>query len=107
MIPQTGTILCIDAEEARQAPRCAILSASGYTAVSATPHQASIILRDRVFDIVVTVGVSDSDLERVFGAMSCPQILALGESTPPTLLLFLVDERLRQLRAASSPTPHA
>jgi hypothetical protein len=94
MIPQTGTILCI--EDAR-ASRCAILTTAGYTAVSANLRGALRMLRGRTFDIVLAVGVSDRELNSVREAAHHAVVFPVGECIPSTVLLFMVDESLRQL----------
>jgi hypothetical protein len=94
MIPQTGTILCI--EDAR-ASRCAILTTAGYTAISANLRQALRMLRDRTFDIVLAVGVSDRELHSIREAAHHAVVFPVGESIPSTVLLFMVDESLVQL----------
>jgi hypothetical protein len=95
MIPQTGTILCV---EDKRPSRCSTLTTAGYTAVSAGPREALKILGDRAFDIVVTVGVKSQELNRIREMAHRSLVFPVDERIPPTVFLFMVDERLRQLR---------
>ena len=98
MIPQTGTILCVESDEALRKSRCEVLGTAGYTAVSATPQTAPMILSDRTFDLIVTSGLSEAELGQIYERSNGAEVLSLNESALPTLLLFLVDEQLRQFR---------
>ena len=98
MIPQSGTILCVESNESSPANRCKVLSVAGYAAVSASPVKALEILSDRMFDLIVTAGLSDIELKRIQSVANGAEFLPLDDRTVPTLLLFLVDERLRNLR---------
>jgi hypothetical protein len=100
MIPQTGTILCVEVP----ADRCAALTQAGYTAMSVAPREAIALLRERVFDIVVTVGLSVKELSQLCDVSHQAAVLNVNASTPATLLLFLVDQRLRELGIQISRT---
>jgi CheY-like chemotaxis protein len=99
MIPQSGTILCVELDDAERDSRCEVLTNAGYTAVSASPPKAVSILSQRAFDLIVTYGLGDHELEQISRVADGAELLTLSSYTLPTVLLFLVDERLRQLRA--------
>jgi hypothetical protein len=93
MIPQTGTVLCIEVKATACSSRCEVLRSAGYTAVLASPGEAAKLLVDRTFDIVVTVGLSDLELTQVCDADRSATVFPIPDRTTPTLFLFLVDER--------------
>jgi hypothetical protein len=99
MIPQTGTILCVESEDAARESRCNALTMAGYTAVHASPQKAIAVLSKGAFDLIVTSGLSDDELERLKKLGNGAELLSLDGDCLPTVLLFLVDERLRQLRS--------
>jgi hypothetical protein len=98
MIPQSATILCVESDDAILQSRCRALTLAGYTAVSASPQLAVSILSDRVFDVIVTSGVGDDELQAITNAADGAELLTFSGLILPTVLLFLVDERLRQIR---------
>ena len=55
--------------------------------------------------MIVTSGLSERELESIVRLANGAELLVLGRLTLPTVLLFLVDERLRQLRADHAPSP--
>ena len=82
-----------------------MLTVAGYTAVSASPADALAILSNRVFDLIVTSGLSGLEVSRIYGVADGAEVITLSDFTPPTLLLFFVDERLRQLRMRQTMSP--
>jgi hypothetical protein len=98
MIPQNGTILCVESDHHSGAAKCEVLSVAGYTAVSACPSKALTILTNRIFNLIVATGLTEVELMQICNVAQGAEILSLREDTVPTLLLFFVDERLRQLR---------
>jgi CheY-like chemotaxis protein len=57
MIPQTGTILCVESEDPARESRCNALAMAGYTAVRASTKKAIAVLSESAFDLIVTSGL--------------------------------------------------
>lgn len=105
MITQAATILCVEPDDEIVGSRCEALATAGYSAVSASPELAKTILAQRKFDMIVTSGLSERELASIVRLANGAELLVLGRLTVPTVLLFLVDERLRQLRVAHASSP--
>jgi hypothetical protein len=99
MIPQTGTILCVESEDAARESRCNALTMAGYTAVRASFKKAMTVLSESAFDLVVSSGLSDDEIARLKKLANGAELLSLDGDCLSTVLLFMVDERLRQLRS--------
>jgi hypothetical protein len=98
MLSHIGTILCIEQEDAILKNRCEVLTLAGYTSVATTTRLAVSILSNRKFDVIVTAGLNAHELAEIITAADGADVLPIDQFTMGTVLLFLVDERLRQLR---------
>jgi hypothetical protein len=98
MLSQIGTILCVESDDAVLKNRCEVLSLAGYTSVSASVRLATTMLSNRKFDVIVTAGLNEHELNSIRTMADGAELIPIDKLTMGTVLLFLVDERLRQLR---------
>jgi hypothetical protein len=91
------TILCVEQDQAVRESRCAVLTASGFKAISASPQAAEIVLRGRKFDLLVLSTLSDYHRDGLINLADGADILVLDTLTVPSKLLSLVAERLNRL----------
>lgn len=93
-------ILCVEVDSILRENRCAVLRASSYDTLSASPQLAEILLRSRRFDLIVLSSLNDHDLQRILNFSDGAEVLVLDEFLMPAELLTLVAQRLNRQRRA-------
>ena len=53
---------------------------------------------NRKFDVIVTAGLDENEMASILMVADSAEVIPIDKVTMGTVLLFLVDERLRQLR---------
>lgn len=98
MIAPAPRILCVETDLAVGESRCAVLTISGYEAISASAQLAEITLRARKFDLIVLSKLSGHEEHRILNVVDGAEVLVLDGLTMPAELLSLVAERLQSSR---------
>jgi hypothetical protein len=79
MMSLTDHILCVERDLTSLDSRCAALKGFYYDVTPASPRLAEIVLSYRKFDLIVTFGVDDHDLNRIINVADGARILALDD----------------------------
>jgi hypothetical protein len=100
MLSLTDHILCVESDRSLHDSRCVALKGLYYDVTPASPRLAEIVLSYRKFDLIVTFGLDDHDLDRIINVADGAKILALEGTVLPSDVVSRVADWFRHQRSA-------